>query len=106
MKITQAIHLAQKHIYVAYHGGYYVSHPYYGLSDVNGPTNAPSSTGSYATALENCRARRVSEVVLAVTGDKEYASRCEYDVLDGKHHHGDWRIQARHFVREHREYAA
>lgn len=98
MKITEALALAQTHIYVSYAGGYYVAKPYYGLSDASGPTLAPSSTTTYHQALADCRVCRVSEVVEAVTGDSDYSTDCYYDAMNNPSS-ADWRIQARRFVR-------
>ena len=104
MKITKALILAKNHIYVGYHGGYYVAQPFYGLTDVNGPTLAPTTTTDYHNALAHCRARRISAVIAAVTGDELFALDCEEGALDGQNFDPDWRIQCRRFLRQHGDY--
>lgn len=98
MKITKAIELAQKHIRVAYAGGYYVAEPYYGITQCDGPANAPTSTTDWHKAKSECRVRRIEEVVGAVTGDSEYAEGCGYEQLCNGARFEDWRSDARRYV--------
>lgn len=108
MKITEALALAQKHIFVSYAGGYYVSKPFHGLADAGGPTLAPYHTLPYHQAIAACRIDRITAVVEAVTGDCDYAQECRYEMeLDpARSWFDDWRSQARHYVRKHREIAS
>lgn len=100
--IKSVIELAQRHIYVSYCGGYYVSRPYYGLSDYNGATIAPSNTCDYWMARARCRHTRIVECLIMLTSP-EYADGINYRIHSNDIPDGDWRMVVRQLVREYRK---